>query len=274
MRNIGLFIVFILWLLLGYWMCTCYCAACCEKPAEKVVVEEAAPVPVAKTVNCPDDPICFGRSDCEPHFGTGFAALRDSIIASLSDGQILRIIGTNGPSENYDGDYDNLGLCRAESVKTEFAKVMDGSRINTARQITVGQGALNEGVSSDRIRFQIVDGNAPAISNSTLIYFPFNSTNKLDDGDVEAYLDSVAERVKSSGERVRLTGHTDNVGGESANQTLGLRRAEIIRDYLVTKGVSTAKVLVSSQGESRPVATNATESGRAKNRRTELEIIN
>lgn len=274
MRNIGLFIILILWLLLGYWMCTCYCASCCEKPVDKIAVEKAVPVPIAKTVDCPDDPICFGRNDCEPHFGSGFADLRDSLIATLSDGQILRIIGTYGPSESNESDYDNLGICRAEAVKAEFAKVMDVNRFNTGGQLTVGQGALNNGVSSDRVRFDIVDNGAPKISSSTLIYFPYNSTNKLDDGDVEDYLDSVADQVKSSGERVRLTGHTDNVGSEGPNQRLGLKRAEVIRDYLVSQGVSSSKIIVSSRGETQPVTTNATESGRAKNRRTELEIIN
>lgn len=274
MRNIGLIILLLLWLLIGRWMCTCYCEACCEKPAETVEAVAPPPAPVAKTIDCPDEPICFGKDDCEPHLGTGFVAMRDSLIELIPDGGSLRIIGTYGPSEKNDSEYDNLGLCRANALKSEFAKVFDPGRLQAAAQLTVGQGAFNNGVSTDRIRFDMVEADAPDIPNSTLIYFPFNSTNKLDDGDVEAYLDSVADRVKASGERVSLTGHTDNVGQDASNLALGQRRAQVIKDYLVAKGVSSAKVSVDSRGESQPVATNSTDAGRAKNRRTELRIIN
>ena len=272
MRITGIIIVLALWLFVGYSMCECYDSIC--GVAEETVQATPPPPPPVKTIDCPDEPICFGRNSCEPHFGSGFAAMRDSLIGALPDGSILRIIGTYGPSEKNESDLDNLGLCRADAVKTEFAKHIGADRLGTADQLTVGQGAFKNGVSTDRIRFDIVDDSAPAIPSSTLIYFPFNSTNKLDDSDVEGYLNSVADQVKQSGERVRLVGHTDNIGGSAPNQALGLRRAQIIKDYLVARGVNGSQVLTSSRGEDQPVATNSTDAGRAKNRRTELTIIN
>ena len=90
---------------------------------------------------------------------------------------------------------------------------------------------------------------------------------------MEAYLDDVAERVKKTGERIRLTGHTDNVDSESFNQGLGLRRENIVKQYLIGKGVNASKIITETKGETQPVATNDTEEGRAQNRRTELQII-
>ncbi|MCL4165843.1 UNVERIFIED_CONTAM: hypothetical protein GTU68_047178, partial [Idotea baltica] len=91
--------------------------------------------------------------------------------------------------------------------------------------------------------------------------------------EVENYLDDVADRVKKSGERVRLTGHTDSFGDDASNQRLGQNRADIIKRYLVSKGVASSKILTASKGESSPLTTNATKAGRAENRRTELQII-
>ena len=72
---------------------------------------------------------------------------------------------------------------------------------------------------------------------------------------------------------MRLTGHTDNIGSDASNKVLGQRRADIIKNYLIQKGVDASKIQTSSQGESAPVATNDTENGRAQNRRVELQII-
>ena len=110
-------------------------------------------------------------------------------------------------------------------------------------------------------------------ADGTQIFFPYNSTNKLNDGVIEKYLNDVATRLKSSGERVRLTGHTDALGSDASNMVLGQWRADVVQDYLMKKGVSASKIIAQSKGESNPIATNKTDDGRAKNRRTELQII-
>ncbi|MCB8995557.1 MAG: OmpA family protein [Bacteroidales bacterium] len=69
-----------------------------------------------------------------------------------------------------------------------------------------------------------------------------------------------------------ITGHTDSKGSDSYNQKLGLKRANSTREYLTKKGLPTEKMQVLSKGESEPVAENNSESGRAKNRRTEITI--
>ena len=70
--------------------------------------------------------------------------------------------------------------------------------------------------------------------------------------------------------RVRLEGHTDNVGNESSNEMLSQKRAESIKAYLVSEGIDGSRIKTISMGESNPIATNETEQGRAQNRRVDI----
>lgn len=69
-----------------------------------------------------------------------------------------------------------------------------------------------------------------------------------------------------------IRGHTDDVGQESTNQKLSEERAKAVYDYLANKGISPIRMKFKGFGESMPIAPNTSESGRAKNRRTEFYI--
>ncbi|PSR09731.1 MAG: flagellar motor protein MotB, partial [Bacteroidetes bacterium] len=72
--------------------------------------------------------------------------------------------------------------------------------------------------------------------------------------------------------RIRINGHTDNVGEAAANQALSEARARSVYTYLTAKGIAAARLRYQGFGESRPLADNTTEEGRARNRRTEFEV--
>ena len=75
---------------------------------------------------------------------------------------------------------------------------------------------------------------------------------------------------KNPGLRVMIEGHTDNIGTAAYNMKLSLKRADAVRDYLVRKGVAIDRLSTVGYGFTRPIATNATEEGRALNRRVQL----
>lgn len=75
---------------------------------------------------------------------------------------------------------------------------------------------------------------------------------------------------QQQGTEVRIIGHTDNTGSDALNDRLSLDRAQSVRDYLLARGVRADTVQVAGRGEREPVADNATEAGRAQNRRVEI----
>ena len=72
---------------------------------------------------------------------------------------------------------------------------------------------------------------------------------------------------------VEIGGHTDNVGEADENMALSKARAESVRSYLIKNGIQPEQVIAKGYGETDPVATNDTEAGRQKNRRTEVKVI-
>lgn len=73
--------------------------------------------------------------------------------------------------------------------------------------------------------------------------------------------------------QVQLEGHTDSTGDATANKQLSVDRANAIRDLLVAAGVDTSRIMTAGYGADKPIASNDTEEGRARNRRTELVVI-
>ncbi len=71
---------------------------------------------------------------------------------------------------------------------------------------------------------------------------------------------------------IRVVGHTDNTGSAAYNQALSERRADAVAAELIGAGVSGRRVIAEGRGFSQPIASNATESGRAQNRRVEITI--
>ena len=73
--------------------------------------------------------------------------------------------------------------------------------------------------------------------------------------------------------RYEVQGHTDSVGDPASNQRLSERRAQAIVDKMVELGVSRSRLVPVGKGESEPISSNATEEGRAKNRRVVFVVI-
>lgn len=83
---------------------------------------------------------------------------------------------------------------------------------------------------------------------------------------IAKYLDHIATA------KVNCVGHTDNVGQKAINYTLGQERADFAKSYLSKNGIALERIASNSKGPDEPIADNATEDGRAKNRRTVVTV--
>lgn len=104
------------------------------------------------------------------------------------------------------------------------------------------------------------------------IYYETNSADLTENSKL--VIDEFVEYLKENPElKIEIRGHTDNRGGDSQNQALSTDRAFTVRQYIQEKGIGGDRLSHQGFGASQPVASNDTDEGRAKNRRTEFVII-
>ena len=93
----------------------------------------------------------------------------------------------------------------------------------------------------------------------------------------ESSLPSLSELAavlrKKSTWNLQISGHTDNVGDDQKNLILSKKRAEAVKNYMITQGIDATRLYALYFGETMPIATNDTSEGRQKNRRVEMKII-
>jgi outer membrane protein OmpA-like peptidoglycan-associated protein len=86
-------------------------------------------------------------------------------------------------------------------------------------------------------------------------------------------LDVVVKVLKADAAlQISIEGHTDNKGNPVFNLKLSAKRAEAVKKYLVKKGIEESRISAQGFGDAKPIATNVTPAGRAKNRRVELHL--
>jgi len=118
-----------------------------------------------------------------------------------------------------------------------------------------------------------VAANRNAVGDCELVTVPFDFNESTLSSDARKLLGENAKCIEQRGfERVRLEGHADERGSTLYNLSLGQRRAESVRSYLLNVGVGSAELLTLSYGEERPVSGGSGEAAWAKNRRVEFAI--
>jgi NitT/TauT family transport system substrate-binding protein len=113
----------------------------------------------------------------------------------------------------------------------------------------------------------------PIVTKPMTVYFATGSSTL--DANAKSILAGAAEFAQTFGATyIRVSGNTDSVGGRQMNIDLSQRRAQAVVDFLVKEyGFPKEKFIVKGNGPDKPVASNDTEEGRAKNRRTDFEVI-
>jgi NitT/TauT family transport system substrate-binding protein len=114
---------------------------------------------------------------------------------------------------------------------------------------------------------------APILTKTVSVYFPSGSST-LDENAKAVLETQVVELAATFGNAyMRIAGNTDNVGSRDPNVRLSRARADAVTAFLVSKGFERNKFEVVGNGPDKPVASNDTDEGKAKNRRTDFEVI-
>ena len=217
--------------------------------------------------------LLFQWSSPEPAAGADWQQLKDSLVALTNDTSKLEITAWYCIDEVGPITPDSFGSERLIAVRALFPEVEDKNIILIAREVRCDSQDKKLPFEAAGFSIRKVTKNIIETEEETTIYFPDNSTRKPEAADVENYLNNVAARVIASGESILLTGFTDTYESKLSNISLGRKRAEIIRNYLVSRGVAEDKIKVTSEGEQSPVGDNSTPEGQAKKRRITLQII-
>lgn len=164
------------------------------------------------------------------------------------------------------------------------------TKISGALRKALG-GGLSIGGFADKIAGAVSDANAKVASALDTLKADFKAEDLVDvlnkaiinfrtaesavPKEAEALLKSAAERIKKLPADIKLeiSGHTDNVGDEHANQALSQRRADSIRSFLTSAGVKRTAIQAKGYGGTKPVASNETPEGRFQNRRIEYHLV-
>lgn len=127
-------------------------------------------------------------------------------------------------------------------------------------------------VSRDCAELLLVNSHMANSSDSNLLAsIKFDFDRSLLTPLSKQILDRIVGIAKESKYEFVLTGHTDSIGTNEYNFTLGVQRAESVNRYLNARGISNTAVV--SKGETQPVATNETPQGRAQNRRVDVTAL-
>ena len=134
--------------------------------------------------------------------------------------------------------------------EAELRRETAGTGIDVSRDGDVIKLNLPDGVTFDFAKWELKSQFYPALNNIASTLKQYNQTI------------------------VEVSGHTDSIGSDAANQTLSERRANAVKNALVRAGVDPSRIVAQGYGKEYPVASNATNSGRAQNRRVEVTISN
>lgn len=187
---------------------------------------------------------------------------------SLSRGQTGAAIGAVAGAvfgHQVDGDKGRyVGAVVGALAGNAVGKYMDEQQSALERELSREQAA-------NEIQISRLADNSLKLNLSSEVSFDFDSAKiKTDFRDSLNKVANVLAEYPSTA--VHIVGHTDSTGREQYNQALSVRRASSVQRYLTTQGVSTPRTRTKGYGENMPVANNASEAGRQRNRRVEIYL--
>ncbi len=187
----------------------------------------------------------------------------DSDNDGLNDGDEIMKYKTDPLKADTDGD----GLKDGDEVmkyKTNPLNVdTDGGTVNDGVEVNRGTNPLDP---KDDVPVEFVEKEY-SYKN---VYFGFDK-NKISKKELKTLDSTIVTLSQLNDPQITLSGHADAIGSDKYNMKLSEKRANVVKEYMVKKGLNAEKISVEFFGESKPAATNKTAKGRAMNRRTEIK---
>lgn len=306
---LGIVLTIVIGSLLYWYLC---CSVCCKNETcksdkipqevlkddlEKPNVKEPTFIPFS--IKDANGDFTFS-ADESFNFKESSFIIHDSISENLNSGilKVKEYLDSNGQKrfnitgyyksdETNSSAFPNLGLARANSVKNYMiSKGVSSKLINTYGQLNDDIVSDENGVLFGPLNFDIFTRNEESAANDEALksackaiqenplklYFKTGSAHINLTIDQRQKFANISRCVDKLGLKIQVVGHTDNTGNANANMQLGQKRADFVKSYLVRNGILQENIATSSKGQNEPIADNATEEGRAKNRRIVVTI--
>ncbi len=227
---------------------------------------------------CPNVAGTAEMNGCPDTDGDGIADKDDACV------DVKGTKANNGcPDTDGDGVIDSKDKCPKEKgakanngcpwPDTDGDGVLDkDDNCPKVKGIKANKGCPEVKVAPKPVEVITTEAKAKLDAYAKTIYF--NSGKSTFKNGVRPKLDAIYEIMKEyPNANFSIDGHTDSQGSASLNKKLSERRAAAVKDYLIAKGLSSARLSSYGFGEDYPIATNKTSAGRAKNRRVEIRLI-
>ncbi len=291
-------IVIVLFVLLFFWLIgasMCHNATCpmCNGVAKGAIIPAAASGSDL-SINIDDqelnfnaayaDNLLFANSSCEytTPLSPELQEVFKNTIQHLHD-NTERILGLTGLYEEEEtngcDDVADLGIARAEQVKQLLVQMgapeerieIDASEI---RDLNEHKDMIVGGVDYRfRTYEEEVSEEVALRTDKIILYFDTNAQEINLTDEQRNYLDRLIAYLEQNPEaKASVTGHTDDRGDDAWNMRLSRKRSEFVRDFMIEQGILKRQITNEGIGPDEPIESNATEEGRAKNRRVEITL--
>jgi outer membrane protein OmpA-like peptidoglycan-associated protein len=238
-----------------------------------------------------DDNLRFNRSGFEHllPISTGVNGVFKKAAAYLNanKNRTINITGLYGKDEENTSLSSTLGLGRANDVKTILTKLgVDAKQIKLGDRLYDQLSYNDKGVTYGAINYSFEESVAEAKADDRLaaiekdfkarpliLYFQTNSSRvNLSQAERKRFDDLNYYLSRKPNAKVKSVGHTDNVGNRASNINLSRNRADFAAGVLASNGIARNRINIDAKGPDRPIATNGTTAGKAKNRRVEISL--
>lgn len=213
------------------------------------------------------------------------------IVVALAGSMLLTSCATYTGQTNDPNDPNRTrtGALIGAGIGAVAGLLSGGDAVERRQRALVGAGVgglagAGVGAYQDRqeaaLRRELAGSGVDVVRNgdNITLNMPGNITFAFDSSNLQPQfypvLDNVASTLNEYNQTViEVAGHTDSVGSDSYNQQLSVQRANSVAAYLSSKGILQQRMITVGAGETRPIASNDTEAGRAQNRRVEITIV-